>query len=634
MNLSGRILEMILYKNIIAATFFSLTTTLCGALQAQTIPIYGSPELVPFHYYNDGEVVGLWADLVNELSAHSGLSFEQRLMDVRNARDHILETGERAGLGVIAQDTWRREGYEDFIFSEPFFSFNLRFYTNSLSGLLADSSAVDFDKIAVIGARGGFARRWLEQQLPEQSSNELVPVMSFSEGLQLVLDNEVDAFFGLEAATRFAYSQSHSEYAGLIESPVIFSNGASFAFHRDQPELIEIINQFRDYAQSNKILDDLYLDWVQFAPLTPQQFLERKAADDKIQLIYLQLSLLMILLLFIMLFVLTKYSSNLKEKNKFLEKISRVRHDILDPLTQLENDQTSDARLQYIKDILTSEFLENTTDPSETHVDVFIGSQKEIWREERNLKFINNLKKNQNFAITHVQEASRVISNLISNAVRNNGGKSVIVTFTSKSVKGPNVLLVKIENSSEIPQEVLKYINSQNYQKPPNFHAQRNGIGLEIVKYFCEKNRWRLHAEVDVTGKSTVSVEMDGAGHEKLRRIKAPDSFINKKVIIIDDSDFSAAHTASVLSELGAECHVFTNPPEAEAISAAGKFDFYFIDYRLPEMTGVSLAESLIKNLKIKKQSIKIMSGATKDELQKLAKGFNTVTKPLRTEDL
>ena len=261
------------------------------------IPVYSNPELEPIHFADtEGQPIGYWVDIVNQMNAHLGTEFIVQLRDVSLARDELMENPAPGLLGVVLEASQSMPGNEYLTFSKSFGTFNLRFYTIGNEALLLEGFAEIPETVAVLGAPGGFARNWLEASYPQV---EIHPVDTFFQGIERVQRGESDAFLGSEWAIRYAFNTKMDLLNGLIEGPIVFTSNMTFAAHNDYAYLIDQVNTFQEYATSNDIISNTYLQWVAEPPLTPLQFSRLEYLRLKDRVILLSVSIVLILIVFL-----------------------------------------------------------------------------------------------------------------------------------------------------------------------------------------------------------------------------------------------------------------------------------------------------------------------------------------------
>ena len=286
------------------------------AARSETVPVYGSPELYPIHFFDEGgNAVGYWVDVLDELSRRTDIKFRQKLIGVREGRDKIVNNGERALLGVVLTSSEKFDVYQGFDFSEPLGQFNLRFYSSSANNLTWIDLKNLPKRIAVIGRPGAFAKGWLERNSNEPI--EFLEVDSFEDGLSKVLENEADAFFGAEWAARFAYNAYFKSDIGLIEGPIIYTTGMAFASNARNRDLIFGVNQVLSQPDFQAYLLETYLKWLPIKPLSPSEYISQKQHNLNYTIIVMAALSSTVIFIGILFFIWSKYLARGSSSNHF-----------------------------------------------------------------------------------------------------------------------------------------------------------------------------------------------------------------------------------------------------------------------------------------------------------------------------
>ena len=203
-------------------------------------------------------------------------------------------------------------------------------------------------------------------------------------------------------------------------------------------------------------------------------------------------------------------------------------------------------------------------------------------------------------------DASRIrqcLTNLIGNAVKFTHEGNVVINVTGRETDVGMAFSIAVEDTGiGIPPAKLETIFDQFTQAEASTTRQYGGTGLGLA---ITKNI------IDAMGGDMVVTSTLGEGSIFEIRIELPtiecienshsngDDFKNLTVVICDDNDLSRVILEEMLAEWGALPVVFKSCHELlEALRASDKNmnlspDAFILDYKMPEMNGVTLLESI-----------------------------------------
>jgi len=233
------------------------------------------------------------------------------------------------------------------------------------------------------------------------------------------------------------------------------------------------------------------------------------------------------------------------------------------------------------------------------------------------------------------QRLAQVITNLLSNAVKFTEEDGTI-TINAKFIKEENsicTILMKIMDTGigiSLEQQSKLF---QSFQQAENSTTRKyggTGLGLAISKNIVEMMDGNIWIESEIGKGSTFAFTI------KLRRISndariTPDWRNIRILAVMDDSD-CLAYLKSFTEGYGALCDTVTNGDDALLLREQnGAYNIYFIEYKLPEIGGMKLAQ-ILKEKDSGKAYTAIVNGLELNTIEEEARnsGIDTlISKPL-----
>ena len=615
-------------------------------MRSETVSVYGSPELYPIHFFDeDGNAVGYWVDVLDELSRRTGIKFKQKLIGVREGRDKIVNNGERALLGVILTSSAKFDRYQGFDFSKPLGEFNLRFYSSSTKNLTWIDLKNLPKRIAVIGRPGAFAKGWLERNSNEQI--EFLEVDSFEDGLSKVLANEADAFFGAEWATRFAYNTYFKSDNGLIEGPIIFTSGMAFASNAPNRDLIFGVNQVLSQPDFQAYLLETYLKWLPRKPLSPSEYVSQKQHDT---IVVIAVFSLILILIGILVIIWSKYNEKAKLQRISTLSIRSTLHDLADPLNAILSAKGSDTAItesahkqiemmmQYHRMLLTSENQKLNLLKTCTLQSFFEQQISNISSAFPLVTNINFLEVGPETAIqANLDALSIVLHNIVKNAYQHGTGTLNFEININQSKKTNLVIIAS--------NQIAKSENIAESQNKMSLERTSFKHGLSIINDTVElaggSSFYRRHASsfiiqielpVNIVDQSVAATREN----KKLQISKA------SAFVIIDDSEYTLMALSQQLTDLGVGYFALNSEDQfyefcAENNEKLANNFIFLIDKNLKSVSGFELRNILIDKLNVSASDVVMMSGEIfnhDDELvRSIQEGVLVLSKPFKLVD-
>ncbi|MDR1217354.1 MAG: response regulator [Oscillospiraceae bacterium] len=238
------------------------------------------------------------------------------------------------------------------------------------------------------------------------------------------------------------------------------------------------------------------------------------------------------------------------------------------------------------------------------------------------------------------QRITQVITNLLSNAVKFTPEYGSIKLSAALEEEGELEYTLRVEVTDSgigiSPEQQSRLFNS--FQQAENSTSRKfggTGLGLSISKRIVELMGGRIWIVSQLGNGSTFAFTANCGRCETRDRTSLLNPGVNWKnvrVLAVDDSEEILEFFAETALGLGITCDVALSGVEAAAaIEKNGKYDIYFIDWRMPGMDGVELAR-LIKDRDTEQSVVIIISAAEWGAIERDAKNAGVdrfMSKPL-----
>ena len=197
------------------------------------------------------------------------------------------------------------------------------------------------------------------------------------------------------------------------------------------------------------------------------------------------------------------------------------------------------------------------------------------------------------FIETDKSKLTSIILNLLDNAFKYTkvGAVTLKWGFRQKENNTPWLVFEVIDTGPGIPEDIQAHIFDEFYQADTS--AEGWGLGLPKVSYLVELLKGTLEIDTTLGEGSSFKVEIPVKLHGKKEfksRIQIPPS---TKVMVVDDNIGNCAMMKELLEQYGADVTIFTSPTKALEAAISENYMIAFIDYCMPEMNGVELAEAI-----------------------------------------
>lgn len=240
----------------------------------------------------------------------------------------------------------------------------------------------------------------------------------------------------------------------------------------------------------------------------------------------------------------------------------------------------------------------------------------------------------------------RILMNLLGNAIRYSQNHGSVLLACRK--RGDRLRFEVRDNGPGIPLDEQENIFREFVQLENSARDRSKGLGLglPIVQrsarllnhplYLCSTpGRGSVFAlEVprvpdlkDLLGQGNAVISPAPAESEGL--------FTDRKVLVVDDDELVRNGTAGLVEAWACSVEMTASLAEAERLFEQTDFELVICDYRLPDGTGVELAERIYAHGK-RKPAFILVSGDTSPEVLKLVadKGMHLLHKPVRPAKL
>ncbi len=192
------------------------------------------PGWPPFSVTRDGACAGIDPDLLERIGSRLGVRFE---IETRKTWEAVYEAARRGEMDLLAGTALTAERAEDFVFTEPYFSFPVVVVMRNDEPLLW--SMLDLRGKRVVGVRGYAPTSEMQRMDP---SLEFRLVDTTDEALREVARRDADAFVSNLPNVSFVaktHGLTNLKIAGVI--PVTFD--LRYAVRPDWPELVDLLNR-------------------------------------------------------------------------------------------------------------------------------------------------------------------------------------------------------------------------------------------------------------------------------------------------------------------------------------------------------------------------------------------------------
>ncbi|MCL2740667.1 MAG: ATP-binding protein, partial [Oscillospiraceae bacterium] len=212
------------------------------------------------------------------------------------------------------------------------------------------------------------------------------------------------------------------------------------------------------------------------------------------------------------------------------------------------------------------------------------------------------------------QRLAQVLTNLLGNANKFTPEKGLIRLNSYFIGEEGGVCSIKVSVTDTgigiSPEQQAKLF--QSFQQAESSTAKRfggTGLGLTISKSIVEMMGGSIWIESELGKGATFNVIVKMRRGEA-RRQRSPwweIDWARLRILAVDDDYFILKDFKGIIEKFGASCDTAGSAAEALAIIGKGGHDFYFVDWRMPDMDGVELTRMIKGGMAEDKDAIVIM---------------------------
>ena len=230
---------------------------------------------------------------------------------------------------------------------------------------------------------------------------------------------------------------------------------------------------------------------------------------------------------------------------------------------------------------------------------------------------------------------SQIFINILSNAVKYtqpDTGKIVLELFEELLPDGKSVRVTYIvqDNGMGMSEEFQKnmYEIFSRAEDSRTNKIQGSGLGLAIVKQMVTLMNGTIECESELDKGTKFTIKLDlPIGKSDTDDRKLPDV----RILVVDDDEIFLETTRDTIEDLGAQIDTATTGEQALKLASENAYSVIIVDWRMPDMNGCDIAESIRKKVK-KPTPIILASAYDWTEIEEKMHGKNIdgfISKPL-----
>ena len=207
---------------------------------------------------------------------------------------------------------------------------------------------------------------------------------------------------------------------------------------------------------------------------------------------------------------------------------------------------------------------------------------------------------------------SQIFINILSNAVKYtqpDTGKIVLELFEELLPDGKSVRVTYIvqDNGMGMSEEFQKnmYEIFSRAEDSRTNKIQGSGLGLAIVKQMVTLMNGTIECESELDKGTKFTIKLDlPIGKSDTDDRKLPDV----RILVVDDDEIFLETTRDTIEDLGAQIDTATTGEQALKLASENAYSVIIVDWRMADMNGCDIAESIRK--KVKKPTPIILASA------------------------
>jgi signal transduction histidine kinase/DNA-binding response OmpR family regulator len=226
------------------------------------------------------------------------------------------------------------------------------------------------------------------------------------------------------------------------------------------------------------------------------------------------------------------------------------------------------------------------------------------------------------------QRIAQVITNLLGNAVKFTPKKGAIGIKTYFLGEENGVCKIKItvtDNGIGISPEQQEKL-FQSFQQAESSTTRKfggTGLGLAISKNIVEMMDGEIWVESELGKGSAFSFTFCMRRGEMKEQKAQKIDWKSIRILAVDDDMYILQDFKGIVEKFGASCDIAENAAEAlKLLEQNGGYNLFFVDWRMPDMSGVELAKKIKESARDKSHSFVVMiSAAESSVVAEKAKG-------------
>jgi PAS domain S-box-containing protein len=222
------------------------------------------------------------------------------------------------------------------------------------------------------------------------------------------------------------------------------------------------------------------------------------------------------------------------------------------------------------------------------------------------------------------QRLAQVIINLLSNAAKftPESGTITLNAYLADEKDGICTVAIEVSDTGIGISEDLQAKIFNTFEQAEVGTSRRfggTGLGLAISKRIVEMmgGDITIKSEIDKGASFRFDFKAKKGRTQGLQILDPTVNWDTVKILAVDDSDMILDYFAEIMKRHGVSCEIARDGLQAleminKTVDADGGvgYDMYFVDWRMPEMDGIELAQHIKKNFNLKK-SVVIMISST-----------------------
>lgn len=587
------------------------------------------PHAMPIEYLQGGQLKGLSAKYLEEVSQRTGLTFTY--VESGNADERVERLKQGAvDLVSAARTSGDRPRLDGVSYTSPYHVSAVIVVMRGNQPVLFDIEDLNGKRIAIPSSNA--YRPMLDARAPDAT---IVNSRSSQEALNMVADGSVDATIGTQANLAPYLQRQYEDVLQISGVVGGMTSDISMAVREDNPLLYSILQKSLasiTTAQARE-LQTSWLNSTEYDPLSMQVFAEHYAHE-------IALTALAIALLAGLAWQAHRQRRRAwrseQEKTMFLAVMS---HEIRSPMNavlaavELLRYTRLDARQQHFADLANAgastllRLLDDVLDLSKLEA----GQLKllvepvdlaTLARDVVDLHRLRATEKGIGLALElppalpplmlDESRVAQVLHNLVSNAIKftDSGGVEVRITLADASPVPPQRLDIRVADSGVGISQQEQARLFQPYSQTDRSYKTSGGTGLGLV--ICRELVTLMHGVIDLHSApgagTTVTVTLPAilagetpaddkpppiaAAHEAPSTVfPVPDHDVH--ILIVEDTPANQEVLAEQIRTFGCRPHLSRNGTEAVSHVAAREFDLILLDCHLPDTDGYALAARL-----------------------------------------